>query len=57
MKESKEEKDFTDDRIQQDRQYQIDAAIVRIMKSRKSLKFSELVTEVISLSHEKMLHF
>ena len=46
MKESKEEKESTDERIQQDRQYQVDAAIVRIMKSRKTLKFSELIAEV-----------
>lgn len=30
----------------QDRQYQIDAAIVRIMKSRKSISHNALITEI-----------
>ena len=37
LKETTEEQKATEERVFQDRQYQIDAAIVRIMKMRKSL--------------------
>jgi len=37
MKETKEDNDATNERVFQDRQYQIDAAIVRVMKTRKTL--------------------
>ncbi|EDV26146.1 uncharacterized protein TRIADDRAFT_24582 [Trichoplax adhaerens] len=46
MKETLEENINTTERVFQDRQYQIDAAIVRIMKTRKTLSHALLVTAV-----------
>ncbi|MEE6496942.1 hypothetical protein FKM82_002537 [Ascaphus truei] len=46
MKETVEEQASTTERVFQDRQYQIDAAIVRIMKMRKALSHNLLVSEV-----------
>ncbi|KAM5146301.1 cullin-4B [Mantella aurantiaca] len=46
MKETVEEQASTTERVFQDRQYQIDAAIVRIMKMRKTLGHNLLVSEV-----------
>ena len=43
MKETAEENSATNERVIQDRQYQIDAAIVRIMKTRKTLSHQLLV--------------
>lgn len=43
-----EERAKTETTIQEDRQYQIDAAIVRIMKMRKSLAHSLLISELFS---------
>lgn len=37
---------MTEERVFQDRQYQIDAAIVRIMKTRRKLPHNALVAEV-----------
>ncbi|XP_060039729.1 cullin-4A isoform X4 [Erinaceus europaeus] len=48
MKETAEEQVSTTERVFQDRQYQIDAAIVRIMKMRKTLSHSLLVSELYS---------
>mmetsp|Transcript_22578 Transcript_22578/g.27227 ORF Transcript_22578/g.27227 Transcript_22578/m.27227 type:complete len:742 (+) Transcript_22578:315-2540(+) len=48
MKESVEENQATTEKVFQDREYQIDAAIVRIMKTRKSLTHSMLVSELFS---------
>ncbi|KAJ1342775.1 hypothetical protein BSLG_002679 [Batrachochytrium salamandrivorans] len=42
------ERAYTLDRVAQDRKHQIEACIVRIMKSRKSLRHNELVSLVIS---------
>lgn len=41
-----EEQTTTQERVFQDRQYQIDAAIVRIMKMRKQLSHNLLVSEL-----------
>ena len=41
-----EEQQQTEERVFQDRQYQIDAAIVRIMKMRKVLLHSLLISEL-----------
>ncbi|XP_049729460.1 cullin-4B-like [Elephas maximus indicus] len=46
MKETVEEKTVTTERVFQDRQYQVDAAIVRIMKIRKTLNHSVLLSEL-----------
>ncbi|XP_050314082.1 cullin-4B [Anthonomus grandis grandis] len=46
MKETTEEQKATEERVFQDRQYQIDAAIVRIMKMRKSLSHNLLISEL-----------
>jgi len=46
LKETTEEQKATEERVFQDRQYQIDAAIVRIMKMRKTLSHNLLLTEL-----------
>ncbi|KAI9090838.1 cullin [Phlyctochytrium arcticum] len=46
MKETSEEQKDTEEKVFQDRQYQVDAAIVRIMKTRKSLSHSGLIGEL-----------
>uniref|UniRef100_A0A3B3SBQ4 Cullin-4A n=1 Tax=Paramormyrops kingsleyae TaxID=1676925 RepID=A0A3B3SBQ4_9TELE len=46
MKETVEEQVSTTERVFQDRQYQIDAAIVRVMKMRKTLSHTLLVSEL-----------
>ncbi|XP_044764848.1 cullin-4A [Coccinella septempunctata] len=46
MKETSEEQKATEERVFQDRQYQIDAAIVRIMKMRKTLSHNLLISEL-----------
>ncbi|CAF3396164.1 unnamed protein product [Rotaria sp. Silwood1] len=48
LKETPEENSSTTERVVQDRQYQIDAAIVRIMKIRKTLSHAQLISEVFS---------
>ncbi|MEW5312866.1 MAG: hypothetical protein WDW38_004466 [Sanguina aurantia] len=47
MKETEEENKKTNDQVLQDRQYQIDAALVRIMKTRKSLSHKLLIQEAL----------
>mmetsp|Transcript_1741 Transcript_1741/g.2670 ORF Transcript_1741/g.2670 Transcript_1741/m.2670 type:complete len:801 (+) Transcript_1741:58-2460(+) len=46
MKETVEENQSTTERVFQDRQYQVDAAIVRIMKTRKQQTHSLLIAEL-----------
>lgn len=46
MKETNEEQKATEERVYQDRQYQIDAAIVRTMKMRKTLTHNLLISEL-----------
>ncbi|CAJ0748126.1 2553_t:CDS:2 [Entrophospora sp. SA101] len=48
LKETLEEAKDTTERVFLDRQYQVDAALVRIMKMRKSLTYSEIITELLS---------
>jgi cullin-4 len=48
LKETKEENQETHERVYQDRQYETQAAIVRIMKARKALTHQNLVAEVIN---------
>lgn len=46
MRETEQENEQTTERVFQDRQHQIDAAIVRIMKARKNLSHSLLMSEL-----------
>ncbi|KAK3844857.1 MAG: cullin-4B [Linnemannia gamsii] len=46
LKETQEENASTNERIFQDRQFQVDAAIVRIMKTRKQLSHTHLISEL-----------
>uniref|UniRef100_A0AC34QXM2 Cullin family profile domain-containing protein n=1 Tax=Panagrolaimus sp. JU765 TaxID=591449 RepID=A0AC34QXM2_9BILA len=48
MKESEKEKQQTEDEIQQDRIYVIDANIVRLMKQNQTMNHNNLITELIS---------
>lgn len=48
LKETKEENKETHERVAQDRQFETQAAIVRIMKSRKTMAHAQLVAEVIN---------
>ncbi|KAI6245700.1 Cullin-4A [Erysiphe necator] len=53
LKETKEENKETHDRVMQDRQYETQAAIVRIMKSRKAITHSNLISEVIEQTKKR----
>ncbi|OAA38533.1 ubiquitin ligase subunit CulD [Metarhizium rileyi] len=53
LKETKEENKATHERIVQDRRFETQAAIVRIMKSRKTMGHAELVAEVINLTKKR----
>jgi len=48
VKERKEEQSKTQEIVFRDRQYQVDAAIVRIMKTRKQLSHNQLITQLYS---------
>ena len=43
-----EENTSTTERVFQDRQYQVDAAVVRIMKTRKTLSHNLLISELFN---------
>lgn len=47
LKETKEENKVTHERVAADRNFETQAAIVRILKSRKSIKHTELIAAVI----------
>jgi len=47
MKETKQEAETTQEQVFADRVYQVDAAVVRIMKTRKTLSHNELVSQLI----------
>ena len=49
LKETQEENDKTTESVFQDRQYQVDAAIVRVMKARKSLSHTLLISELFKI--------
>ncbi|CAL3969132.1 unnamed protein product [Diplocarpon coronariae] len=53
LKETQEENKDTHERVQKDRQYETQAAIVRIMKGRKSLPHAQLVAEVIAQTKKR----
>lgn len=47
MRETPQEVAAVNEKVQQDRQYQVDAAIVRIMKTRKTLGHAQLLDELV----------
>lgn len=49
LKETAQECVQTNTKVAQDRQYQIDAAIVRVMKTRKSISHNQLISELFSV--------
>lgn len=53
LKETKEENKAMHERIAQDRRFETQAAIVRIMKSRKQMGHAELVAEVIAMTSKR----
>lgn len=53
LKETKEENKETHERVAADRHYETQAAIVRVMKSRKKIKHVELVAEVIAATKSR----
>ena len=53
LKETKEENKTTHERVAADRHYETQAAIVRIMKSRKTITHAELVAEVIKATRSR----
>ena len=53
LKETKEENAATHEDVQRDRQYETQAAIVRIMKSRKTITYSELQAETIAATRKR----
>ncbi|KAG9245394.1 Cullin family-domain-containing protein [Calycina marina] len=53
LQETKEEVETTHERVYQDRQYETQAAIVRIMKARKEMTHSGLVAEVINQTKKR----
>ncbi|KAH9884585.1 Cullin [Xylariomycetidae sp. FL2044] len=53
LKETKEENQQTHERVAQDRQFETQAAIVRIMKARKTMTHANLVAEVISQTRKR----
>ncbi|CAH0022900.1 unnamed protein product [Clonostachys rhizophaga] len=53
LKETKEENKATHERVAQDRRFETQAAIVRIMKSRKQMGHAELQAEVINLTKSR----
>ena len=53
LKETKEEQRSTTSKVFEDRQYAIDAAIVRVMKARKTMSHGQLMAEVIAAFAQK----
>ncbi|KAL4973159.1 hypothetical protein BDW66DRAFT_162335 [Aspergillus desertorum] len=53
LKETKEENKTTHERVAADRHYETQAAIVRVMKSRKTITHAELVAEVIKATRSR----
>lgn len=53
LKETKEENKTTHERVAADRHYETQAAIVRIMKSRKTITHAELIAEVIEATRHR----
>ncbi len=53
LKETKEENKATHEDVNRDRQYEAQAAIVRIMKGRKTITAPELMAETINLTKSR----
>ncbi|PGH11864.1 hypothetical protein AJ80_06929 [Polytolypa hystricis UAMH7299] len=53
LKETKQENKATHERVAADRHYETQAAIVRIMKSRKTISHNELIVEVINATKSR----
>lgn len=53
LKETKEENKETHERVAADRNFECQAAVVRIMKSRKTIGHSELIAEVIKATRSR----
>ncbi|PHH73569.1 hypothetical protein CDD82_5384 [Ophiocordyceps australis] len=53
LRETKDENKATHERIAQDRRFETQAAIVRIMKSRKRMTHGDLVAEVINMTKKR----
>ncbi|KAF2808956.1 cullin-4B [Mytilinidion resinicola] len=53
LKETKEENKATHERVAEDRNFETQAAIVRIMKSRKTITHAELVAETIKVTKNR----
>ena len=53
LKETKDENRDTHERVAMDRNYETQAAIVRIIKSRKTITHAELVSEVIKATRSR----
>lgn len=53
LKETKQENKATHERVQADRKYETQAAIVRIMKSRRAIGHQELMVEVIKATKSR----
>lgn len=53
LKETKEENTETHERVERDRQFETQAAIIRIMKNRKKIRGVELVQQVIEQTKDR----
>ncbi|GAM89054.1 hypothetical protein ANO11243_070880 [Dothideomycetidae sp. 11243] len=53
LKETKQENKETHERVAEDRNFECQAAVVRIMKSRKTIGHSELIAEVITATRSR----
>ncbi|KAL0477261.1 cullin C [Acrasis kona] len=55
VREDEEKKSETDQQIEEERKWVVDAVIVRIMKARRFLKHSELILEVTNQLHNRFM--
>lgn len=53
LKETKQENKETHERVAEDRNFECQAAVVRVMKSRKTIGHSELIAEVIKATQSR----
>jgi len=55
QKETEPERQDTRQKVDEDRKHQIEAAVVRIMKSRKTMEHSNLISEVTKQLHSRFM--